>query len=528
MDSMSRTTLILAAALLAAAPAAHGQSGSGGAAARPVDECGAPTGRRARRNAEPAAAAARQAPHLLGVRLDSVGSAAGSGSTADATGSAASSASPGSQGTASAAAASGSTAAAAGSAPSATAAAGQGMAGTATSFTTGVGQGTASATSAIGSAAVAGGAGSATSTAGARHGTASSTSAGGSAAAAGGAGTASSSTAGAGQGMDSSTSGSGSAISPGGAAGTAASANSAPGQTMVSSTSASGSPAASAGTPASSMSGGGPGTDVASAAAGSGGSASVTDTATDPRAAARNRAALRLGLGPLGDRVRLGPAASVSVPTALGVDAGEMFFGAAYQGRTRYTDEDDAAAVVGLGLGTRRVVALEMALTTYSTFRSAPFETGGLSLKLHRSLGGQTSVAVGWENALLWGGSDDDGSVYAVASRLVNLRDNPAAPFSTGVVTLGVGNGRFRFEEDDAEGRETANVFGAVGVRVAAPLSVVADWTGQDLNAAASITPAPRLPLVVTVGLADITGSAGDGARLIFSLGYGLAFPLPF
>jgi hypothetical protein len=278
------------------------------------------------------------------------------------------------------------------------------------------------------------------------------------------------------------------------------------------------------------MSGGGQGTALAGTgtAGGSAGSAGTQDTVTDPRAAARNRAALRLGLGSLGDRVRLGPAASVSVPTALGVDAGEMFFGAAYQGRTRYTDEDDAAAVVGLGLGTRRVVALELALTTYSTFRSAPLETGGLSVKLHRSLPGQTSVAVGWENALLWGGSDDAGSLYAAASRLVNLRGNPSAPFSTGVVTLGLGNGRFRFEEDDAEGRETVNVFGAVGVRVAAPLSVVADWTGQDLNAAASITPAPRLPLVVTVGLADITGSAGDGARLIFSLGYGLAFPQPF
>jgi hypothetical protein len=28
--------------------------------------------------------------------------------------------------------------------------------------------------------------------------------------------------------------------------------------------------------------------------------------------------------------------------------------------------------------------------------------------------------------------------------------------------------------------------------------------------------------------VADITGSAGDGARFILSLGYGLAFPLPF
>jgi hypothetical protein len=251
---------------------------------------------------------------------------------------------------------------------------------------------------------------------------------------------------------------------------------------------------------------------------------SAGDSLVDPRAARRNRDALRLGLDDLGDRMRLGPAASVSVPTAFGVDAGELFFGIAYQGRTRYTEDDDGAAVIGIGVGSRRVVALEAALTTYSTFRSNPLETGGVSVKLHRMLPRSTSVAVGYENAFLWGGSDDNGSLYAVATRMMNLRDDPEAPLSTAVFTLGVGNGRFRFEDDDAEDNETVNLFAAAGARVTPQISLVADWTGQDLNAAASLTPLLRVPVVITVGLADLTGSAGDGARFILSLGYGLAF----
>jgi hypothetical protein len=236
---------------------------------------------------------------------------------------------------------------------------------------------------------------------------------------------------------------------------------------------------------------------------------------------------MQLGRGAVRGQVRLGPAASVSVPTAFGVDAGELFLGASYQGRTRYTEEDDAAVVAGLGIGTRRVVALEVALTSYSTLRGAPLETGGASFKLHRQLPRSTSVAVGWENAILWGGSDDAGSLYATGTRVVPLRRDPSQRFSVGVVTLGIGNGRFRFEEDDADGNETVNVFGAVGLRVSEPLSVVADWTGQDLNAAASVTPIRRVPLVLTAGVADLTGAAGDGARFIFSLGYGLAFRQP-
>lgn len=261
---------------------------------------------------------------------------------------------------------------------------------------------------------------------------------------------------------------------------------------------------------------------------GTGGGLPPAERPIDPHAARRNRGALQLGLGRLGDQLRLGPAASVSVPTAFGVDAGEMFFGIAYQERTRYTESSDAAAVVGIGVGTRRVLALEAALTTYSTIRGEPLETGGISVKLHRALPRQTSVAVGWENAVLWGGSDDDGSLYGVVTKLVNLREDAAAPFSTAVFTVGVGNGRFRFEDDDAAGNETVNLFAAAGARVTPRVSLVADWTGQDLNAAASLTPIPRVPAVITIGLADLTGTAGDGARLILSLGYGLAFRQPF
>ncbi|WP_420125052.1 hypothetical protein [Longimicrobium sp.] len=261
-------------------------------------------------------------------------------------------------------------------------------------------------------------------------------------------------------------------------------------------------------------------------AAGSAGAS--TAPAIDPRAARRNRDALRLGLSESGDRRRLGPAASVSVPTAFGVDAGEVFMGVAYQGRTRYTEDDDAAAVLGFGIGTRRVVALEAAFTSYSTIRSYPFETGGVSLKLHRAFPRQTSLAVGYENALSWGGSDGDGSLYGAVTRLVNLREDPEAPFNTAVFTVGLGNGRFRFEKDDAAEKETLNLFAAAGARVTPQVSLVADWTGQDLNAAASLTPLRHIPVVVTVGLADLTGSAGDGARFILSLGYGLAFRQPF
>ncbi|HYW09715.1 MAG TPA: hypothetical protein VE913_22315 [Longimicrobium sp.] len=235
----------------------------------------------------------------------------------------------------------------------------------------------------------------------------------------------------------------------------------------------------------------------------------------------------RLALVPLGERVIAVPGVSVSSPAAFALHRGEAFVAGAYQSRTRYTDLQDGALVVGAGFGDRdRLVGLEVVATSYATVNDGgPFTDGSLSAKVHRAFGTRWGVAAGVENGLHWGEIDAGTSVYGSATGLVRLRERDSAPFSSAALTVGVGNGRFRGEDDVLAGRETANVFGAVALRVADPVVLIADWTGQDLYAAVSLRPLRRLPLVATIGAADITGSAGDGARLIASVGYGFRVP---
>jgi hypothetical protein len=89
---------------------------------------------------------------------------------------------------------------------------------------------------------------------------------------------------------------------------------------------------------------------------------------------------------------------------------------------------------------------------------------------------------------------------------------------------VGVGGGRFRSEDNIEEGDEDPNVFGSVGVQVAEPITVIAEWTGQDLNLGASIVPIRGVPLVITPAAADVTGTAGNGTRFILGVGYGISF----
>jgi hypothetical protein len=90
--------------------------------------------------------------------------------------------------------------------------------------------------------------------------------------------------------------------------------------------------------------------------------------------------------------------------------------------------------------------------------------------------------------------------------------------------SIGIGGGRFRSESAINRGDEDPNIFGSVGVQVAQPVSAIAEWTGQDLNLGASITPFPGIPFVITPAAADITNTAGDGARFILGVGYGISF----
>lgn len=229
----------------------------------------------------------------------------------------------------------------------------------------------------------------------------------------------------------------------------------------------------------------------------------------------------------------LGPAASPGSssgsPTAFGADFGSAFAGVSFQERTRFTDSSDGAVSAGFGLGdASKAVGLEVAVSVLDlTSRNGDdqaFDRGSFSFKLHRRFPNNFAVAVGYENAIVWGFTDAGSSFYGVGSKIFQLQNSPQKPFSSLTMSLGVGNGRFRTEDDFNDDKETVNVFGSAGLRVLEPVSVIADWTGQDLTLGASIVPFRNLPIVITPALSDITGSAGDGSRFILGIGYSYSY----
>ena len=221
--------------------------------------------------------------------------------------------------------------------------------------------------------------------------------------------------------------------------------------------------------------------------------------------------------------IRTSPGSSSGTPTAYGAEFGDVFFGAGFQARTRYTKLTDGAVFGGFGLGNpRNIVGIEATITSFTTVRDGFFRVTSFSFKVHRALPGNLAIAAGWEDAIHGAGSDGGSSKYAVVTSYIPTRETPGSPFSSVTLSAGIGNGRFQSEQAFYDGKRGVNAFGSVGVRVLSPISLLADWTGQDLMLGASIIPFVRLPLFIAPAFADVTGRAGDGAR--FVLGVGMDF----
>ncbi len=223
--------------------------------------------------------------------------------------------------------------------------------------------------------------------------------------------------------------------------------------------------------------------------------------------------------------MRSSPGSSSGTPTAYGAEFGDVFFGAGYQARTRYTIHQDGAVVGGFGLGNpRKTLGIEAAITSFSTVRSGFFRHSSFSFKVHRALPGNLAIAYGWEDAIRTRGLDGGSSMYGVLSSYIRTREIDGSPFSSITLSAGVGGGRFQTEKQINAWKHGVNAFGSVGVRVLSPVSLLADWTGQDLTVGASLVPFIRLPLFITPAFADVTGTAGDGARFILGVGLDFSF----
>lgn len=234
----------------------------------------------------------------------------------------------------------------------------------------------------------------------------------------------------------------------------------------------------------------------------------------------------------LGTARGISPGITVENPSGFGGAHGSISLGAVFQNRTRFTNSSDGSVGTSLSLGNpNTAVGATATLTSFSLLEGRGSEggfmdNGSLSFEVNRNLSDLSSVGIGVENLIPWGQQDSGTSTYLTFSQGIPLRSDTRKPFGIAYVTAGLGNGRFRPEEDfDPENDGTQfNFFGNATLQLLNRTNLIVEWGGQDLNVGLSIVPFANIPIVITPAIVDITGSAGDGERFTLGVSYGTIF----
>lgn len=218
---------------------------------------------------------------------------------------------------------------------------------------------------------------------------------------------------------------------------------------------------------------------------------------------------------------RAQPGIASSSPVGFGPNRGDIFAGAGFQAKAPGTNESDGSLSVGGGFfNANEVAGLEVVLTSLSTFRGGFGSRMAASAKVHKIVSGW-GVGLGVSNIQLNGETDADPSVYAAATRTFGV-NTTGRYFRSGSLNVGLGNGVFRFADDQIADKSGVGVFLSSSVQVNRWSSAIIDYSAGSTNLALSFAPLRSMPLVVTASMSDLTGEYGERARL--GLGAGMSW----
>jgi hypothetical protein len=231
-------------------------------------------------------------------------------------------------------------------------------------------------------------------------------------------------------------------------------------------------------------------------------------------------------LCPMETKANPAPNLTISNPSGFGASDGTGYVAASYQSRTRFGNKSDGEASVGYGFGNAKDVALEVSYAINSFGGSGKLGNGAFSAKIHKQVGDDSSIAVGWNQFATTGVSDyQKGSYYAVGTKVFATQNDIDKPFSRVAVTAGVGGGIFNgFSRTDNPNKIKPGIgaFGSVAIRATNQISLIGEYTGQDFAAGVSIVPIKDVPLTITPAMRDL--GSKDGARFILGVNYGFKF----
>ena len=220
---------------------------------------------------------------------------------------------------------------------------------------------------------------------------------------------------------------------------------------------------------------------------------------------------------------RAQPGVTAASPIGFGPKSGDFFAGFGYQNSTRFGGGNDGSVSVGAGLGDPSKIGFEFVAVSASTVRSGFFDRMLGAAKVHKTLANGVGVAAGMEGVSLAGEASGDPSLYVVATKVQEI--GTGANFNSVTWNAGLGTKRFA-PASDAEQQGGVGLFASAAIKANATTSLIADYTGQDLNLGLSFAPFRDLPITISPAIVDVLGRSKDvngntsGARMTLGIGF--------
>jgi len=219
-------------------------------------------------------------------------------------------------------------------------------------------------------------------------------------------------------------------------------------------------------------------------------------------------------------------AKTLTTPSGWGASWGVIFVGGGITDPAAYSINPDAAISFGMGLGNPVTnLGIQLSPTIWDVSK---FDNLSLSCKVHRYLGNATSLAIGGENLFADKKKTDTGESYYIVISHAFQQYSSTPKCSSLHANLGVGSGRYGEKSPldirSGKGRYGTYVFGSLAYEIFQSANVIVDWNGLNLAAGVALSPFQKIPVGITLGVADITNYSGDRLRFIASGGYAYQF----